>query len=538
MKRRSFLAGSLGAAGVAAGFTPKQAANIVSKEGSTSLGRPNILFIMTDQQRYDCVGANGNTLIHTPHIDALAAESSNFTNMFVQAPVCVPSRACIFTGRYAHAHRNRVNYTVLDEGEVLMQARLQEAGYRTALVGKTHLYHEFPFTNAAAARTGFDLVDLHDGAGNTDQWSDYVTWRNEHDPLHDVCGYRDLAADVPQLASTFRPTANPFRQAIDVEYTDTAWVGLRTRERLEELASGSRPFFLFSSFWKPHSPFEVPAPYDSMYSSTDIPLPRPTSLEEIQTLPLPLQRLILRDKNPPYDMDRDELEWVYRSYYGTITHIDDEVGRILATLDELGLRDNTVVVFCSDHGDQLLEHGLMGKNVFFEGSIHVPFMIRMPDRVRPGNHDALVETIDVLPTLFELIDLETPYHGHGHSLVPLINGGSGYVPRDAVFCENIIPEVISSQFFFEKGLGVYRPNLPGDATRHADAKMVRTKRWKYNYYPEGYAELYDILADPGEQNNLAGDPEHQDIEQELKERLLNWLITSTETEQIAPKWLV
>jgi len=178
--------------------------------------KPNILFIMTDQLRWDCIGANGNKLIQTPNIDRLAAEGANFTNTFVQSPVCVPSRVSFFTGRYPHAHRNRVNYTPLSHDEVLMQARLQKAGYTTVSVGKLH-YH--PPTVLEAKRTGFDIVELHDGVAPLDRFSDYAQWRKLNDPQAAI-PYRALAKDI-------EPGANPFRAAIDDQYSDTTWVGER-----------------------------------------------------------------------------------------------------------------------------------------------------------------------------------------------------------------------------------------------------------------------------------------------------------------------
>jgi len=234
-------------------------------------------------------------------------------------------------------------------------------------------------------------------------------------------------------------------------------------------------------------------------------------------------------------MDRRQLEWLYRSYYGTVSHLDREVGLILDTLKELGVLENTIVVFTSDHGDQLLEHGLLGKNVFFEASIHVPLMIRFAGRIQPGRYDALVESIDVLPTLFGLIGLPEPDNCQGQSLVTLRDGaGRCSLPRDAVFSENIIPEIITGggmDFTFAKGQGV-------KGVRHPDAKMVRTQRWKYNYYGDGYAELYDLQQDPHEQHNLAADPARKPVVDELQRRLLNWLIAADEVDQIAPRWVI
>ena len=512
----------------------KAATATLSTPPAGAAHRPNILWIMADQLRYDCVGANGNRIIKTPHLDRLAEESANFSRAFVQAPVCVPSRASFFTGRYPHSHRNRVNYTPLATSEVLLPARLQRAGYQTAIVGKSHLYYHYPPTADEARQTGFELVDLHDGVYFTDPWSAYARWRQASDPMCEI-PYRKLARQVPQLRGDLPPDANPYRAAIDERYTDTTWTGIRTRERLKELAGSEQPFFLFCSFWKPHGPYEVPVPFDSMYNDVEIPLPEPETLESIGRLPPPVEKLILRSKKPQYAMDRSQLQWLYRSYYGTVSHLDREVGLVLDALKETGARDNTIVVFTSDHGDQLMEHGLLGKNVFFEASIHVPLMIRSSGSVRPGGYDAMVESIDVLPTLLELAGLPEPENCQGHSLVPICSeSGRTSPPRDAVFGENVIPEVITSgglDFSFVKGEGV-------KGVRHPDAKMVRTRRWKYNYYPDGYEELYDLQNDSQERQNLAGDPAHKPVVDDLRQRLLNWLITADEVDQIAPRWVI
>ncbi len=482
--------------------------------------RPNVLFIMSDQLRYDCLGANGNRIVKTPNMDRLASESANFTHAFVQAPVCVPSRISYFTGRYPHSHRNRVNYTPCDPREVFFYRLLQQAGYRTGSVGKLHFH---PPTAEHARATGFDVVHLDDGVAMTDSYSDYVRWRKANDPQ----------AGVPYNA-TVKNARNPFRARIEYRYTPTAWVGAQGRQALHGFAASPEPFFLFVSFFKPHGPHTVPEPYDAMYDGVEIPMARPVTLEDIRRLPAPVQKQILRGK-PEYATDRTQLQWIYRSYYGGVSMVDHEVGLLLEELERSGKAQNTIVILASDHGDQLLEHGLQGKNVFFEASVRVPLMVRWPGQVRAGKYSELMETVDVAPGVLECCGVPAPASCQGRSFAPLICGGRrGYAPRETVFAENIIPEVITNR-------ALDMPFTPGEGVggiRHPDAKMLRTRRWKFNYYPGNGGELYDLENDPEELRNLYSDPSHQETVREMKGRLLDWLITTDENDQIARRWLV
>ena len=475
--------------------------------------RPNVLWIMVDQLRFDCLGANGNRLIRTPNLDRLAARSANYQLGFVQSPVCVPSRASYFTGRYPHSHKNRVNYTPLDGRERLAQQYFHEAGYQTGVVGKLHYY---PPTAAHARTLGWDKVQIDDGVGATDPYSDYVAWRKQNDPKANV-GYQSAAP---------KPGKNPFRAAIAYEYTPTAWTGAQTRLMLRELAAGGQPFFLYSSFFKPHSPHTVPEPYDEMYDGVDIPLPKQMTLADIEKLPLPVQKQILRGK-PQYAMDRTRLQWTYRSYYAGVSMIDREVGLILDELERSGKGANTILVFTTDHGDQLLEHGLEGKNVFFESSVRVPFFLCWPSKLPAGPRQDLVEMVDILPTLLELCAIPAPSSIQGRSLL-------GGAKREFAFSENVIPEVINSG-------SLDMPYVPGKGVGgivHPDAKMIRTVRWKYNHYAGHGGELYDLRNDPGEERNLYSSASHQSVVREMKDRLLDFLITADETDQIAPRWLL
>jgi arylsulfatase A-like enzyme len=515
MNRRTFLqAGS-------ALMAPKLAAP--SPDG----GRPNILIIFVDQLRFDCLGANGNRIIKTPNLDRLAAGAANFTHAYVQAAVCVPSRISYLTGRYPHSHKNRVNYTPCDPNEVMMQRMLKEFGYQTGSVGKLHFY---PPTVESARSTGFDRVYLDDGVTNTDPYSDYIRWRQARDP-HPEIGRDAVAKDIP-------PGKNPFRAALAYEFTPTYWTRMQTVELLREFCASPKPFFLYSSFFKPHSPFAVPRPYDSMYDDVEIPLPQAVTLDDIHKLPLPAQKQI--DRSATYNLDRTRLQWMYRSYYGAVSMLDHEVGLILDELERSGRADNTIIVFATDHGDQLGEHGLQGKNVLFEGSVHIPLLVRFPGRIATGNYDQLVGAIDLLPTLLDFCGVPVSEHIQGQSFAPLVTGKpEAYAAREAIFSENIMPEVFAPPN--RAGHSSYHPFVPGrgvEGILYPDAKMVRTKRWKLNYYPTCDGELFDLENDPGETRNLWTDPKYGDVVRSLKDVILKWLVTADQNDQIAPHWLI
>jgi arylsulfatase A-like enzyme len=400
---------------------------------------------------------------------------------------------------------------------------LRDNGYQTGTVGKLHYY---PPTASHARSTGFDRVLLHDGVGSTDPYSDYVKWRQSSDPQATV-PYTALSRDIA-------PGRNPYKAAIPYEYSPTHWTGEETCRMLRDFCASKQPFFLFSSFFKPHSPFETPAPYDAMYDGVNIPLPGRTMLEDIRRLPLPVQKLILRGK-PEYTIEPQRLEWMYRSYYGAVSMVDYEIGRVLDELERCGQTNNTIVIFAADHGAQLLEHGLMDKNVFFESSVHTPFLMRYPGRIHAEKLDELVQCVDVVPTILDFCGVATGERVEGRSFARLIAGNARqYSARDVVFAENIIPEVITSG-------SVDMPFVPGKGIagiQHPDAKMIRSKRWKLNHYPGHGDELYDLQDDPGEERNLAGHSRYASVMSDLRLELLDWLITADENDQIAPRWLL
>ena len=361
----------------------------------------------------------------------------------------------------------------------------------------------------------------------SNKYSDYVAWLDKQGALPPGGNYRACRKDHP----------NPYTAALEDRYHETTWCGEQSRAFLRRLAGAGQPFFLFSSYWKPHSPFEVPEPWASMYNDTEITPPRKVSAAYIESLPPGLRLFALRDGGR--EMSDEALAWQYRAYYGAVSQIDREVGLTLDLLDELGRGRDTIVIFCSDHGDVMREHGMTGKNTFFDSAVHVPFMIRCPGVIQAGRYEQLTESTDLLGSLFSLCafgahcGLEAPYSSQGRDFSGLISGSCRpYEEREYVFAENIIPEVITGNkdFYFVKNRGI-------KGIRHPDAKMIRSKQWKYNYYA-GDEELYDLQNDPEEMVNLAGDPRFADVKGRLKDELLRWLVTAGETEQIAPSWYI
>jgi arylsulfatase A-like enzyme len=208
--------------------------------------------------------------------------------------------------------------------------------------------------------------------------------------------------------------------------------------------------------------------------------------------------------------------------------VDYEIGRILQELEKSGQARDTIVIFGTDHGAQLLEHGLMDKNVFFEASVHVPFLFRFPGGAGAGKHDDFVEMVDLLPTLLELCGMAVPKNVQGRSFLKPVAG------REMVFSENIIPEIIT-------GGALDMPFVPGQGVagiRHPDAKMVRTRQWKLTHYPGHGGELYDLVNDPQEERNLIDDPAQRGRVGDLRQAILDWMITADENDQIAEHWLV
>lgn len=466
-------------------------------------GKPiNILFIMADQLRYDSLGYTGHPMVKTPNIDKLAAEGTQFQKMYVQSAVCGPSRASIYTGRYVHSHRVRFNEVPFGAGERTIADYFNDAGYRSALIGRTHFT---PITETY----GFEYYAYYDGLPAKDGFSAYPEYLRR-------CGYseedirfrywpKELTVLPGQEAypEDFAEADYPCR--IREEHSDTAYMTNEAIRFIRETAD--RPWMLHLSYWKPHLPFSVSEPYFGMYDPDEVPMPQRKN-GELDGKP-PLQRLFREERRGAFVDDERRLRRVRSAYYGMITQLDDHLGRLFDEMERLGVLDNTLIVFTSDHGEYLGDHGMIEKELFYEQAIHVPCILKLPGVV-PANRQVgeLVESIDLLPTLLEAAGLPIPPAVQGRSLLPLIRGTAAEWRRE-VFAE------WDFQYYHSR-------RLLGLAPEQCRAIMIRDERWKYVHYSDQPCELYDLEEDPGEFENVADRPEQRDRVEAMLRRILEW----------------
>ncbi len=447
----------------------------------------NILLILTDQQRFDALGAAGNPLIRTPHLDRLSREGTRFETTVTPCPVCVPARASLITGLAP----GRLGLTSHGEGreatdpEAALPHGLARAGYVTRGIGKMHftpggpdgqrygmqglvLSEEMRFVRRAKGpdEVAFDDYDRHLLA--------HGCWGWEKPP---EIGYNEI-----------KPLVNPLPKALHV----TQWCGDETVRWLRESAPRSRPFFLWTSFVKPHAPFDCPSHLTGLYDAEAMPAPQPPSARAPNRFASELTRL------EEWDLYSERAARLAKAnYYANITFIDEQVGRVLDTLDELGLAESTLVVFTSDHGEMLGDRGLWFKNVGYEPSLRVPLILRWPGRVPAGRvMGGVASLLDLHPTLAAAAGL--PDDGRerpGRNLLDLIEAGDA----GDFSCAEI--------------------EHRGDLLVH-----VRTRDWKYLHHRNGdHEELYDLRRDPHETINLAPAPDHAAMRRELRAAAAAWL---------------
>jgi len=516
--------------------------------------QPNFLLIITDQHRADHIGAYGNSVVRTPHVDQLAEKGWRFGGMHVATPICMPNRASLMTGRYPSAHGSRHNGIPLSLSSMTFVEVLRRAGYGTALVGKAHLQNmtdtppswpvkqEDRLTPEAVAPEegnydqekrklwleqddydlsypyyGFEHVTLVDDHSD-EVHGHYRYWLRENHPEVEAMVGPDAAVPTPEYElSKFRQA---WRTRVPEELYPSAYITNQTIEQLEEYAAEGKPFFLQCSFPDPHHPFTPPGKYWDMYSPDDVQLP-PSFYSD--TAPPPHVQW-LRDqrddgtalKSTPaiFACNEREAKESIALNYGSISNIDSQVGRIIDALDRLGLSDDTVVIFTSDHGDYLGDHQLLLKGpIHYRSLIRVPFIWFDPrsQNLAGVNEDALLSTIDIAPTILERATAD-PYNGiQGKSLLSLMQGGASRV-RDALLVE-------------EEGQRV----ILGFDSRIRCRTLLMDGRRLTIYDGVEWGELYDLRSDPHEMKNLWGCPEHGAMKAVMLEKLAYLMLEHIET---------
>lgn len=462
--------------------------------------RPNILWYCTDQQRFDTIGALGNPHVRTPTLDALVEKGVAFTHAYCQSPICTPSRASFMTGLYPTRLRNTRNGNdTFPDSPPLITKLIANSGYDCGLIGKFHLV-------SAGERPE---PRLDDGFGY---------WKHSHAPRDDWPEGTHAYADWVRSQGRDLDAMRNSEARVDPQYHQTKWasdcaIDFMSQER-------SEPWLLNINVYDPHPPFIPPAEYAKRFKAEDMPGPyfRDSDLETQRALgSIDFQGEALR----PEELGAKDIQ---AKYYAMIAQIDDQFARILEALDASGQRENTVVVFTSDHGESLGDHGLMKKGCrFYEGLTRVPLIFSWPDVFKGGRQcSGLVELIDLSATLLALAGLDIPEYHQGRSLVPILNGEEdGACIRESVRCEYF--DALDSHF------------TGGDGSF---ATMYRTNRYKLSiYHDKNLGELYDLESDPWEFENLWDDPAHAELKSRLVLESFNQhvnLTTNVGSERIAP----
>lgn len=466
--------------------------------------RPNIILVYTDQQRYDTLGSSGNKLIRTPNLDRMADEGVCFSRGYVTCPICVPSRVSLWTGRYSHANLSFNNSRLLHEHETDFASLFREHGYTTALIGKNHCYPEPRVTQA------FDYVrEAHHGGWQAPQTE--AEKRNRETRQ----GKMQLPWAEDPVPAEENVTAQIFRAGM--EYVQ---------------AEHDKPYLLWLSIPDPHPPYMVAEPYASMYNDTTLP---PPAWREGETANKPYRQQLIVDwdrygkEYPDAEIDR-----LRRLYWGMVSCIDDHVGRLLELLRESGQAATTLVLFTSDHGDYMGDHRMIRKGVnLYEALVHVPF-IAWGKGCTPRRTAAMVNNLDILPTVAELAGVPVPEAVQGRSFAPVLRGEAD-AHREHIFLEHgdpgqpLQPGDLSKAEYEE--LASNTGHHLCETISRGRVKAVRTERYKYSFTPGEVDELYDLEADPEELTNLAADPEYATVVRECRDALLAWAI---ETED--PSW--
>ncbi|NUQ01247.1 MAG: arylsulfatase [Armatimonadetes bacterium] len=448
--------------------------------------RPNIILITTDQQRGDSLSCDGNPCCETPFLDDLASQGARFPHAYTSVPSCIPARTGLYTGMapWNHGQLGMVGLTDREYPHT-MAGELTAAGYQTRAVGKLHVYPQ-------RKQWGFQHVLLDESSRRESATfiSDYHQWFEEH--KDGPYGYRDHAIDWNSWMA--RPSHLP------EHLHPTSWTSLEGRRFLSN-RDETKPFFLYLSFARPHSPYDPPQPYFDQYDRRD-----DISLPVVGDWAGIYEGGARRDDPNAWRADRSlaERRRARVGYYGSVTHIDHQIGLFLYELSALGLLDNSLIVFTSDHGDMVGDHHLWRKTYAYEGSARVPFIVRPPRSLglEPGQViDQTVELRDVMPTLLEAAGVEIPGTVDGASVLPLLRGETaGW--RDYIHGEHCT---------------CYSPMQENHYVTDGHEKLIWLPRLDR-------VQFFNLDEDPLEEHDRAADPAYAERCERWRQRLIAELL--------------
>ena len=482
----------------------------------------NILFITADQLRADALGCYGNTVVRTPHIDALAQRGICFDRVFAAFPVCAPNRASIATGRYPSVHGVKINGVLLPTTELTLMEVLRRRGYGTYAAGKMHFTPLWknppdgsPLLNPGEELAcdpqpqpwqlpwyGFEKAALMEGLP-VGLYADYLK-RHGFSAWDDPHGF-----SYPQHQCA--------RSAYPEAHHHTTWIADRAIELIEK-HDPDRPLFCWCSFYHPHHPFTPPAPFDTMYNAADMPFPKWRPGEAERWPEYYRQRFTARSGSHEAvgmcDIHEDQWRKIKAYYYGMVSLIDKQVGRLVEALRRRGILDQTLIVLTSDHGEMLGDHHLVFKDTTFDEVTRTPLMV-----VRPGatpayrRSQALGCSIDLMPTLLDLCGLPVPAEVQGVSLAGAWDHAA-FTPREAV--------LIETDFALPETAGGARENPPC-------ARAVRTPEALLTWHgPNTRGELYDLTNDPDCFVNLWDQPRAAGLQRAMTDRLIQLMIANSD----------
>lgn len=465
---------------------------------TTSNRRPNFVLVITDQQRFDSINALGHNHVDTPNLDRLVAEGVAMTNAYVASPSCAPSRASLFTGLYPHTsgvlrNEDRWSHSWVED--------LAAAGYRCASVGKMHTYpYESP--------VGFHerhVVENKDRDHPSlpyflDQWDKALWVRGLPKPSR--VSYRERA--------DYRDRLGAFEWTMDEDMHADSFVGNLARHWLDTYPhNDDEPFLLQIGFPGPHPPYDPPTRFLDAYRDREMPAPR-NSRADIDAQPEPLKELRRNHFNDDHDAivhlddpSHEQTQRQRRHYYANVSLIDEQIGGLLEALERRGVLDDTVIIFTSDHGDALNDHGHSQKWTMYEPSVHVPAIMWAPGRLPAGRRvDDLVSLMDIGPTVLELAGLTPPEWMEARSLLPAMNSHPDHQPRRHVFSEHARDFILTGTELMT---------------------MVRDERYKLvEFSDHDRGQLFDLQADPFEEHDRWDDPELAEVRERLHLAIHTW----------------